>query len=591
MSKTQSHHLANMARKELERQATRRDILFSDGQNALDKILESPSPATLIQSFPDQDLYYLMHKIGVHDFTPVLAMATSEQWEYILDVEVWDDDRLDTHMMTQAFSQLFKADPQRFLRWTIMEKPDFFEYYLFQNMTVVVREHDDPPPSDFEDYTTFDDKFYFRFPDKRAGSGEDQNDELLPAESPEDHAPHEDAPELIENILKTLAQMDLSVFHGLLLETSALLPTETEEEQFRLKNIRLAEKGFLPTHDAVGIYQPVSRSELKKRPQESEKDNNFDPELPMPPVFFTQFLETESLFGQTLAHMRSTGDTTNLDSELAALLNKIISADRIKIRTRESIEKTMEKAMAFLSLGLEVLLDGDTQVENAVELVNAYYIEDIFRTGSRAGITLKTQAKTWYEASFLKKNNLPLSFLGESYLGVIGGLMIQRPMFFANYAEKELYRHFKSLSDIRSTERLLSEIISIDEFLSGLDIDTETFTQGVLTYKSMILTVWARNRIGLGSQTEHSLEPIPQSEFKPFFTALFDGSSKISETQTKDIGLWAAEVLDVSETELPVSLQSTLYGLIREIEEEYGHVKPESLDIRFMPLFLLTQDD
>lgn len=182
-----SHKLANIARQELKRSALRRDILSSDSEKALDMILGAPSPATLIQSFPDQDLYYLMHEIGVHDFTPVLALANSKQWEYILDVEVWDNDRLDTRMMTQVFSQLFKADPQRLLRWAIKEKPDFLEFFLFHNMTIVVREHDEFPPSDFDDYITLDDKFYFRFPDKAA----DDNPEgdILPAASPKTICP------------------------------------------------------------------------------------------------------------------------------------------------------------------------------------------------------------------------------------------------------------------------------------------------------------------------------------------------------------------------------------------------------------------
>ncbi|HCY85320.1 MAG TPA: hypothetical protein DHV36_09330, partial [Desulfobacteraceae bacterium] len=88
------HQQANLARKALKLEKTRQEILQSEGQHALDMILGSSSPATLIQSFPEQDLYYLMHKVGIHDFTPVLARASSQQWEYILDVEVWDDDRL-----------------------------------------------------------------------------------------------------------------------------------------------------------------------------------------------------------------------------------------------------------------------------------------------------------------------------------------------------------------------------------------------------------------------------------------------------------------------------------------------------------------
>jgi len=59
------YQLANKTRKELKLQKMRREILVSEGAKALDMILEAPSPATLIQSFPDQDLYYLMHKIGV----------------------------------------------------------------------------------------------------------------------------------------------------------------------------------------------------------------------------------------------------------------------------------------------------------------------------------------------------------------------------------------------------------------------------------------------------------------------------------------------------------------------------------------------
>ncbi|WDP92484.1 MAG: hypothetical protein HUN04_23270 [Desulfobacter sp.] len=585
-----NYKLANLARQELKRSALRQEILVCDSQKALDMILEAPSPATLVQSFPDQDLYYLMHKIGVHDFTPVLALATSKQWEYILDVEVWDDDRLDTAMITQVFSQLFKSDPQRLLRWAITEKTDFFEYYLYHNLTVVVREHDEPPPSDYEDYITLDDKFYFRFPDRAAQTTDD--DGILPEEAAEDNRLNDEAPELIETMLKTLAQMDLSVFHGLLLETPALIPVETEEEQFRQKNIRLAEKGFLPPHEAVGIYQPISA--LRQRPPAETgrgKDMLPDPEIPLPPAFFTQFIEGEGLFARALPLVQAQGGVRDLESEFAALLNKIISADRVKIRNRETIEKTMDKALAFLSLGLEVLLgQEEPSLEKAAGLIGRYFLEDIFRTGSKEGIALRTRAKAWYEKSFLKEKNLPLSFLGEAYLGVVGGLMIPRPMFFADYADKELYRHFRSLKDIRATDRLLTEIISLDDFLGKLAVDTSQFTQGVLTYKSMILTFWARSRMGL-DPLGPSLAPAPLDRFREFFAGLFEGGNTISDSRARDLALWAEEALGQSDEHLPAPLQQVLYSLIREVEEEYGSVEPARLDPRFMPHFLLALDE
>ncbi|MCG8551241.1 MAG: DUF6178 family protein, partial [Desulfobacterales bacterium] len=531
-----NYQLANQTRRELKLQKMRRDILVSDGAKALDKILEAPSPATLIQSFPDQDLYYLMHKIGVHDFIPVLALAKSSQWEYILDVEVWDDDRLNPYMMTQVFSLLFKADPQRLLRWTIMEKPDFIEYYLSQKMHVVIREHDEPPPEDFDDYITLDDKFYFRFPGRKSGTDENEKGDLLPQDAPREDGLGDDAPELIEQMLKSLAAMDLSVLHGLLLETSSLLPAETEEEQFRQKNIRLAEKGFFPPHEAVGIYQPMAGKNLPPRPRITKAPQAIDPDIPMPPMYFTQFLDGDNLFSKALAQLNSQGGLPGLDSELAALINKVISADRIKIRNRESIEKPLEKTISTLSLGLEVLMDNSkTQVETAADLIKKYFLEDIFRTGAREGAGIQAMAHKWYETSFIGTKNLPLSFLGEAYLGIIGGLMIQRPMFFADYADKVLYRNFASLADIRATRRLLDEIICLDDFLNSLDTDLSTFTFGVLTYKSMILTLWARDRMGLNSSTPLSLAPIELDEFKNFFAQLFNEHGTIGETRAKDL--------------------------------------------------------
>jgi len=586
------YQLANNARKELKLKNLRRDILVSDGARALDMILEAPAPATLIQSFPDQDLYYLMHKIGVHDFTPVLALAASSQWEYILDVEVWDDDRLNTHMMTQMLSLLFKADPQRLLRWAITEKPDFVEYYLSQKMHIVIREHDEPPPEDFDDYITLDDKFYFRFPDPRPNADEDPQEAFLPQDTPREAGLPDDAPEFIEQMLNTLAGMDLSVLHGLFLETLSLLPAEAEEEQFRQKNIRLAEKGFLPAHEAIGIYQPVTGKGLSPRPARPGTPRVPDPDMPMPPMFFTQFLNGAGLFSKALDQINEQGGMPGLDSELAALINKVISADRIRIRNRESIEKPLEKTMSTLGLGLEVLAgDAEASVQTAADLIRTYFLEDIFRTGTREGTRLQAMARKWYETSFIGAKNLPLSFLGEAYLGVVGGLMIQRPMFFADYADKVLYRNFAGLADIRATRRQLEEIICLDGFLGRLDVDIATFTLGVLTYKSMILTLWVRDRLGLNRSTPLSLAPIEPSEFKDFFVQLFDREGAIGDTQARDLGLWAAQASGMDETNLPTALQGILYRLLQELEAEYSQVRDRDLDPRFMPLFLLAGQD
>ncbi len=592
MNKPFDHHLANLQNRELKLRSQRKEILDLDAETALDTILDAPSPATLVQSFPDQDLYFLMHKIGPSDFIPILSLAASDQWEYILDVEVWDGDRLNTKIMTRAFDLLFQADPERFLRWIIMEKPDYFEFYLFQHMDITIREHDEFPPSEFEDYTTLDDKFYFRFPETKQDIGPDTDTDAPLSEEVQ-------ASELIDAMVRKLADMDLSVFHGLLLETLSTLPAETEEEQYRLKNIRLAEKGFLPVHEAIGIYQPTDLASLRKRPRTQVfGPDTFDPELPLPPQCFTRFLSGEHLFVKSLVLLPSDFAFT-LESELAALVNKIISADRQKIRDKETMEKTIHKAAAYLSLGLETILQENISLEAAADLIQTYYLEDLFRTGSRAGIQLKTKVKSWYKNSYIQEKNLPLSFLGEHFLGVMGGLFLDRPLYFDNYASGELYRHFAALADIKKTRQALDQIMGLDRLLTQLEPDLASFQKGVLTYKSLLLTLWAKERLGL----EKDLSPIAADTFKPFFMALFSGNTaetagsineppvgidEPGDPRPGDLILWAAQASGLDDTaELPGPVADMLLDLISEIQEEYGTVPPERMDPRFIPHFIL----
>ncbi len=582
MDEQTDYRIANKRKRELKLRHQRHDILKKDGEAALSAILDAPSPATLVQSFPDQDLYYLMNKIGPDDFTPILSMATSDQWEYILDVDVWENDRLDLSAMTRTFDLLFQADPHRLLRWAITQKPDFLEFYLFKNMSVFIREHDEPPPSDFDDYITLDDKFYFRFPDKPESAPLPDDDQVLVSKTDRDPG------ELIETMLKTLADMDLSVFHGLLLETSALLPAETEEEQFRLKNIRLAEKGFLPAHEAVGIYQPVGRSSLGKRPESLDFDHeNFDPDLPLPPQFFAGFMEGDNLFIKSVQLFDSKAALV-LESELAALINKVISADKVRLRSKKDLESVIAKTCSYLNLGLEILLNGEQSPASAKAVIQDHFLENIFRTGSREGIRLKTRAEKWFSQSFMHKNNLPLSFLDEWYLGVIGGLLIDRPLFFDQAAPGERYRNFKTTADIKKTAEVIDQIIALDHILSRLEVDISSFTSGMLTYKTLILTLWAKNRLKL----DHTLEPIPVRSFRPFFAALFasDDSDKAGASPFSDLLIFVEQATGLSSQDITDAGSVVIHNLIKELEDEYAKVDPRDLDPRFIPHFLLKTD-
>ena len=585
MEARNDYKLENLARKEKKLATTKNQVLTLDGEKALDALLSSNQPATLVQSFSDQDLHFLLHHIGTQDFVPVLAMASSAQWEYILDMEVWHNDRILLPQMSTFFDLLFQADGQRLMRWLVKEKVAFFEYFLFKNLEVRIREHDEDP-SDFKDgYTTIDNVFYFRFPEipdlpETADAGEsEQFNQLCQA--------REACEELIMKMLNLTADMDLSVFQALLMESCSVIPSEVEEEEFRLKNMRLAEKGFLPFYEAVGIYQPVEVAELAPRTGRFLTESLYNSDLPLPPQYPSSMLLNETLFARALSLIDDDTILLNLQLEFASLVNLLISADRKNIHDRTSLETVVAKACSYLSLGLEII-HGKSRVcspENGAAVVRKYRLEDIFRIGSGAIIRLKAEAGKWHKASFIVEKGLPLTFLGEEWMGVVGGLLLEKPLFFDNYATGELYREFASLADTRATEETLGQIMEMDRLVRRINPDIDEEFRARLSYTVVIMTLWARDRLALDMRAA----PIAIVDFRKFFAQLFNGEEKgrIDTVRRKDLYLWLSEYLGW-ESSVKI-LKPFFESLFDELEEEYGTVSPDHVDVNIVSHFLLKK--
>lgn len=644
MNVENDYQITGSVNKEKKMAALRAQVLAKTPEKALDAILGSSFPASLVQSFPDQDLHFLMHHIGVDDFLPVLSLATSQQWEYLLDVEAWQHDRLDMIHLTRSLALLFKADPQRLLRWIITEKPDFLEYYFYRNLEIGIRKNDDDPLDFGEGFETFDNYFYFRFfqPPSNTSLEEAGQSDLSCGDEAEESDPFHDADTdmtgeikknaqvaeaLISDMLKTLAGMDLSVYHAVMLETTSVIPAETEEEQFRQKSVRLAEKGFLPYHDAVAIYQPLYPADLKERPDFYLKKSPYAEAFPMPPQFHFSTVLKKNLFVSCLAQVEE-DVAVNLQAEFAFLVNSVISTEKRLVRSLQDLEKSVEKSSCYLSIGLEVIhshlhglahgiihggagLSGVTQEEGAA-LIRRYALKDIFRVGSGAGLALKRRMEQWYPRSWMVENSLNLTFLGEKWLGITGGIMLDRPLYFDNYETGVLYRPFTSLKEIEETSGELDAIVLMDGILKKLKPDPAYLCRSFLTWDALFLTLWAKQCMGL----DNIPAPVPLKPFKLFFEQLFSheervegdanwkkrgeseifqgktGQGRISELVRQDFFTWLEGEKNIEKEEL-YSLNSTVrtlfQGLFDELECEYGNVASQDIDPELIRHFILEK--
>ena len=559
----------------------RKRLLSLPPEEMLNSILNSNQSTALVHSFSEEDFYFLIHNIGIEDSHPLLYLASNKQWEYIIDLEVWEKDRIEITSITRWFDLLFKVDPNRFIKWSLDQKTEFMEFYLSKNIEVKVRETDQDPSELGDTFMTLDDTFYVRFLDQPITVESDGN------ESYETDKKHRDA--FLLKYLKTLSDNDHIAYQKVLLESSGIIPAESEEEAYRLRNVRLAEKGFLPHEEAIGIYQPMKVRDFKRQ------DHKFiaqdpDRKLFFPvPLYHTRVIEEENHFTVALKNIKTDDVLEQIQIEFAGLCNRIISADQKTIREKDELKRMVKKACGYLSIGLEKLIedDGKHDMGHFTALIQNYPLLSIFRLGFGLALELKWRAERWLKKSWFSSKGLPLGFWGEEWMGVLGGLLIKKPLFYDNYKTGELYREFISIDDIKNTETMLNELIAYDELFSLISLEPDPATKGYLTYKNFILTLWARHILGLSEK----LIPLTIDEFRGFFDGIWSDKEQPRKTSLslKESFLdWISSKTGLVHYEISQRLGQSFENLFNEIESEYGKVSRNDLDPRYIHLFLIN---
>ena len=581
--------------KDLQRQ--RREILSLPGADALNRIISMEQPAALVHSFPEEDFYFLVHDIGPEDALPLLALASDRQCEYLLDLETWDNDRVDINRTTHWMDLMLRSDPRRFVKWFAEHQTERLEFYLFKTVELKIREHDQDP-SDFGDnFFTDDDTYYIRILDRPSGSGEED-------------LSHRHRAVFLSDFLKRLSAYDHIKFQHILLESATVTPAEYEEEAFRLRNVRLAEKGFLPFDEAVGIYQPLNPSELKHRARKVMARRE-DTGLPLPvPLYSSAMIGTGNLFSRALEIIKPDTDLySRLMVEFAGLSNSIIIADKKTIKEKDQLRDIVKKACGYINIGLEQTVQecfngkADPRKTGA-DLLTQYPMTDLFRIGYGSALRLGWQARKWHKDSWFARQGLTLDFWDEHWLGAIGGLLVKKPVFFDNYKTGRLYREFASTRDIRTTGAKLEQIMAMDNLFDNMKLLISPSRSRFLTYKALILTLWARDYLNLPWPDSDSPEApikvrdlaVGVNQFKPFFKNLFNrrtddrplAPGRISNAMKELFTQWLAKKSGQTEYKIARDLGQTFEALFNELEAEYGQVAAGDLNPRYINHFIIT---
>jgi hypothetical protein len=534
-------------------------LVFLPGSEVINRILDLEHAEKAVRGLPHSDLYWLIKKIGEGDALPLLKLASTQQWQFLLDLEAWDRDRLDMEQATIWLGRLFQADPERVSNW-LLTQGELFTYCYFANkIEVHVRERDEF----FEDTTflSFDDIYYFRVCDAEEG-------------------------DLIQELLRRLAEKDLLGYQAIMLGLAGTLRDEVEEEIYRLRNVRIAEDGFLPYEEAVSLYAYLAPDALK-----AEKGllSYPAPAIDPPPAPLAPILQVkeDSLF---LKALTQEGDPALLDRirlEFAGLCNQIISADRIKVSEAEDLVRVCRKAAGYINAGLERL--AGESLERCRNYLMENPLQHLFRVGFSLALQVKWEAERWVKEAWFVRSDLKPAFWGE-WGGFLVGILQKRPLLYRGPSSHPAYSHFEDSTDLQGCREILQQMKALDSLLerisSGHPVEKEWAKEPFFTFHALILNFWARQKLNI----QPGFAPLSLQDVTRFFRLLRSGSDsppfrmeEFKEIFVQDLAAYGGDL----NPESIEALRPALCMVWDKFTEEYAWVATADLDGRYLK-FILT---
>jgi hypothetical protein len=207
---------------------------------------------------------------------------------------------------------------------------------------------------------------------------------------------------------------------------------------------------------------------------------------------------------------------------------------------------------------------------------------------------LKWKADHWHAKSWFKTQKIGLPFWDEDWLGLLGGLLIQMPKYYAASGTSSKYRNFQTLEEVDLSEKTLRQIIAMDRLLHAMDplLELRPPTR-LLTYKNLLLTLWASEALNpAGTKGKLAFSELELVAFRNFFSTLWmekKGRKTIGDEKKNEFLTWLAQRSKFSTETLSEELGTVFEELFSDLETELAHVKPGNLDPRYIHLFLLKR--
>jgi hypothetical protein len=536
------------------------------GNEILEQILRDTNPRKVVEELPSGDFFWLVKKIGSDESHPLLELATPDQWQYLLDLELWDRDEINVGEALSWLQRLFEADSRRTVLWLLGEG-SHLTYFIFQkSIEVLLQEEDDKEHEIPEGFFTHDGVLYLKTHDP----------EFEP---------------FLRELTGAMAAVNLPAYRTLMSGLASVIQSEMEEGMYRMRNRRLAENGFLPFEEAISIYSPLSPAQLTGEVNPSavvditpdDESRALIPFLPLHEGKRDGFLQ------DALQAVRDPRLMDRLRLEFAGIANQIASAEGLARVELDGLVGTTRKAAGYLNIALEELTGRDPGP--AGDLLEKNTLTSLFRAGFAFVLRIKRVAETWLRTSWFRKAGFDKGFWGDERGSMLSGFLLKKPLLFTGLQKGEIYRDFAGADDITRASKALMRLIALDGFMDvlakAIPVGREAIEHEDLTCFHLLFTFWARRRLGF----EPGFAAVTPQEARAFFAILREGETAppyqmlhYREVFLQDMLGFASELPD----DIRAALQEELSTIWEEFRAEYEDVPPADTDMKHNPFLIIS---
>jgi hypothetical protein len=408
----------------------RAELAGPRGHRRVDALLSAPDPAAAVAALSPVEVYELVHEVGFDETAEIIGLATPDQVRGCLDIEVWDRDRPLTEQLKPWLATVLDAGFEKTGQvWAGLD-PELRALYIQRNAEIYdhnlgeeVREDDDRPI-----FQTVDRFFTLIF------LGDEENQRLT------------------QTLLEDLYRADGALARHTIMAARSEPTADLEEQAYRWRAGRMADLGFVDFYDALDLFQPLEPDQIHIGEGSEERfpaaiDGDGAPPRNLPSVIAEQVV-SRSFLARALDRM-APDQAERIEQAILVLVNKVMSAARVKPGESEALRRGAHYATATVSLGLETVARGD--VDRAAQTLSSVSLTRLHRAGYTVAVKLSRLAQSL--APRAATAGLPAT-------AVLGGLTAPRPWLAraVDIPTAPGVRPFESQADVRKAAEVLARL-------------------------------------------------------------------------------------------------------------------------------------